>query len=559
MVITCDQCQARFRLADDKLKPEGTKVRCSKCRHVFTVHPPENSVPVEEAAGPGEFDRECDAGESPAAPPQEAPAPDAGEPAAAFDFGAPAAAAPPSGDEETFSFSVGGAEPGASEASPAPDAALDQDAAGMLDFDTTFAEVDEPQPVATGEFGEFSFAGEAGAGEDAGAFDFAAEALAAASDEFSFAAEPATTAEPEEFSFAVEPATAAEPATEGFSFDAEPAEDGLSEFSFETAAGETPAVAATVPAETFEFGDGGSFETSAPGQEPAFGDADALSWDQPDKPAGPSFDFDEPSFATEAPEKAAADQGGGLSFGEIDFSDDNEEAPPAFGDEPSFARPAVEPAGAPEVPPVPPPAPVPRPAAGRPPEDELPLPAPTARKNPLSRVLLALLLLLLILCGAGAYFYLLGGGDQVVERLVLKLKGEEPAAPTEQRIGLAISGSSYVANREAGQLLVIQGTATNNFAGARSAITVKGVLLDGGGNVLQQQTVFCGNYLSEDKLAGMPYAQIEEAMNNQFGDSLSNMNLKSGGTIRFTIVFRNPPRELANINVEVVDSKPGGL
>ena len=45
MIITCEQCQARFRMADEKLKPGGTKVRCSKCRHVFTVMPPE---PAEE-------------------------------------------------------------------------------------------------------------------------------------------------------------------------------------------------------------------------------------------------------------------------------------------------------------------------------------------------------------------------------------------------------------------------------------------------------------------------------------------------------------------------------
>ena len=50
---------------------------------------------------------------------------------------------------------------------------------------------------------------------------------------------------------------------------------------------------------------------------------------------------------------------------------------------------------------------------------------------------------------------------------------------------------------------------------------------------------------------------IEEAMNNQFGDSLSNMNVAAGASIPFTIVFRNLPEGIANINVEVVDSKPG--
>jgi hypothetical protein len=56
----------------------------------------------------------------------------------------------------------------------------------------------------------------------------------------------------------------------------------------------------------------------------------------------------------------------------------------------------------------------------------------------------------------------------------------------------------------------------------------------------------------------MSFSAIEEAMNNEFGDSLSNMNIASGGSIPFTIVFRNLPADIATINVEVVDSKPGG-
>ncbi|MDF1580770.1 MAG: zinc-ribbon domain-containing protein [Desulfuromonadales bacterium] len=40
MIIECPECQARFKLADEKIKPEGTKVRCSKCKHVFTVNAP---------------------------------------------------------------------------------------------------------------------------------------------------------------------------------------------------------------------------------------------------------------------------------------------------------------------------------------------------------------------------------------------------------------------------------------------------------------------------------------------------------------------------------------
>ena len=40
MIITCDECSTRFRLDESLLKDEGSKVRCSLCKHVFTAFPP---------------------------------------------------------------------------------------------------------------------------------------------------------------------------------------------------------------------------------------------------------------------------------------------------------------------------------------------------------------------------------------------------------------------------------------------------------------------------------------------------------------------------------------
>ncbi|MDT8317607.1 MAG: DUF3426 domain-containing protein [bacterium] len=37
MIIQCDECQAKFKLDDSKISDKGAKVRCSKCKHVFTV------------------------------------------------------------------------------------------------------------------------------------------------------------------------------------------------------------------------------------------------------------------------------------------------------------------------------------------------------------------------------------------------------------------------------------------------------------------------------------------------------------------------------------------
>ena len=37
MIIQCEQCLTKFKLDDTKVKAKGVKVRCAKCRHVFTV------------------------------------------------------------------------------------------------------------------------------------------------------------------------------------------------------------------------------------------------------------------------------------------------------------------------------------------------------------------------------------------------------------------------------------------------------------------------------------------------------------------------------------------
>ena len=55
MIIQCEKCQTKFRLDDSKVTDKGVKVRCAKCKHVFTVKSDEPSVadtPLSVAAAP---------------------------------------------------------------------------------------------------------------------------------------------------------------------------------------------------------------------------------------------------------------------------------------------------------------------------------------------------------------------------------------------------------------------------------------------------------------------------------------------------------------------------
>ena len=39
MIVTCEACDTRFRLDDERIPSEGVRVRCSCCRHGFFVSP----------------------------------------------------------------------------------------------------------------------------------------------------------------------------------------------------------------------------------------------------------------------------------------------------------------------------------------------------------------------------------------------------------------------------------------------------------------------------------------------------------------------------------------
>ncbi|MEJ5301297.1 MAG: DUF3426 domain-containing protein [Thermodesulforhabdaceae bacterium] len=50
MIVTCESCGTKFKIDPSKIKKDSVKVRCSKCRHVFTIDlsPPQEKVKKDE-------------------------------------------------------------------------------------------------------------------------------------------------------------------------------------------------------------------------------------------------------------------------------------------------------------------------------------------------------------------------------------------------------------------------------------------------------------------------------------------------------------------------------
>ena len=496
--------------------------------------------------------------------PAPAKAPGIAQPADALDFG-----------EISFEEEP----PSAGAAAPAG-AAADDLGFGEFSFDEEPAPAGAPEqaPAASDalDFGEFSFEEPAAAGAPVQA--------PAGSDAFDFS----------EFSFDEEPAQPA-------AGEAEPAAGGFGELSLEPSAkGPQPEPSGGIDA--LDFGDF-SFE-----EEPTAAKEEA-------SPGAPEFDFGDFTFSEEPPpvaeEPAAAEDFGSFSFEEEPKQKPAEPplegAGPAAGAMPGAAgeenvdaafipgvagvagavmgaaagQAAQRGGAAPEaaVPPVSSAASAAKPAEkessldfafGGLPEDfgedeELPPLGITSRRKGRSALTVTILVVsvLVILALSAAGIYVMKSGPEAMKKLdqygigfVADWFGIQ--SPEQGRITIKNPVASFHQNKEAGELFVVTGEAVNSFKEARASVQVKVNVYDKSGAVLMQKTAYCGNRLTNEQLATLPLEKIESIMNNQFGDSLSNLGIKPGQGIGFVVAMANVPKEAADFGVEVVGSTVAG-
>jgi len=529
MVIQCSSCNTRFKLADDKMKPGGVKVRCSKCKEVFTVMPPE------EEAAPAP------------APEEEQPAPTDGggaEESSGADWSDMAddtsSAEEESSDELSFGIDEDsfGDLPSDTEAETGGSstesftfgAAPDEQGDDNLSFDENSTEsgtdelsFDSP---AEEESSELSF--DEPTDEAAGgiSFDDATEA-SASDDEFGFD-EPVGEGTQDEISFDDTPANGSDVSEDDFGFDEPVGEGAQDEFSFD----DSPAEESTDEGLDFD-------------------------WDGSDAGGAPDdFDFEE-----------GGEEGGegGLDFSSISLEGQEEETgtPEPMMETP----PAVE---TPEEKPVS--AKGPNKGKG---SKKGRKKKKAKGKSPLRGLLVFILLILLLICGHGGLLIWKGywewQGDpmeminldvetvhlQVYKDLIAEVTGGEVAGPAVGNITVVNMNGRFIENGTSGTLFVIEGQVKNDFKEARSAIAVRGILYSQDGKPVMRKKVYCGNKLSDSELKSLPLAEINSRLDNQFGDSLSNLDVAAGASLPYSIVFSKLPADLAEFNVEVAESTPG--
>jgi predicted Zn finger-like uncharacterized protein len=567
MIVQCDQCSARFKLDDAKVTESGVKVRCSKCKYVFVVKKDGPSEETEIDSIMSGFDSGSSEGGDTALQSDAGNSGEALSPAtSAASVKSPPMPSPPteapSGDFD-FDFSEAPKQP-EPEPSEAP-AHTDEFDMGSFDF----GEEEEAEPQAVAQASTQNTVDEF----DSGAFTF---------NEEQSSAEPVTAPSSS--------ATQTELSTHGdFSFSEEPVQS----VSDNSAATQTPSsddmlLDFNESSETVsqEMG-GGTAEIDSAFSMDISGGAPVSAVPEPlsdttssttanaedlfaDFAADPSFGGDgtpsSPPVGGATPSQQTPSSAKGtqevehLDFGEFDFGDASKPAASsAKGGAVAGAAiagavaagAAVAAASSKNKPDL---AAAPDSATPATDEELPPLSIASRRKGgAMLPVAITAVVAIIILVLAGIGFYLFKGDLGGTKLSFLSgLLGKQQKEIEKISINNAVG--EFIVNKEAGELFVVAGDATNNFRKARASIQVKVTLLGPKGEVMQQKTAYCGNALNKEQLATLPLAKIEAAMNNQFGDSLANMSVQPGKGIPFVVVFSAPPKGATDFGVEVAGS-----
>ncbi|WP_243544366.1 DUF3426 domain-containing protein [Pseudodesulfovibrio tunisiensis] len=131
--------------------------------------------------------------------------------------------------------------------------------------------------------------------------------------------------------------------------------------------------------------------------------------------------------------------------------------------------------------------------------------------------------------------------------------GESPAERL-RKIELKNVKQYYVVNEKSGNLFVVEGKAVNRFSTPKERIRVEVALYDAQGNALATRDLLCGNVLSQFQLEVQTREEIEQGLQSEVGILSNNTFIRPGSAAPFMAVFFEPPAEVKEFMVKVVDA-----
>lgn len=163
-----------------------------------------------------------------------------------------------------------------------------------------------------------------------------------------------------------------------------------------------------------------------------------------------------------------------------------------------------------------------------------------------------LLLIIFGMLGYGAWRYMPRlGNDQ------LEAEASRIAHVSDQIKDISLHNVRQytVQSAKAGLLLVLEGRVINNFRSPREMVKIEAALYDKAGNRLESTQQLCGILVSKLQMQIWDASEIEAALDNELEAYAHNVNIASGTSVPFMVVFVNPPASVVSYGVHVVDAQ----
>jgi len=166
-------------------------------------------------------------------------------------------------------------------------------------------------------------------------------------------------------------------------------------------------------------------------------------------------------------------------------------------------------------------------------------------------------LVALLLAGVGYFGFTASGRNTIgsVAPGAAALWGGKPAEKAEARYEVKNVIGYYETGADGKRILVIKGQVTNLSAKERSGIRVVASILDGTGRPLAEQVVYAGNAVPGETLRKSDRQAAEKVFANRFGSGLANMNVGTGKSVPFMVVFFDAPGSIDSYKLEARDGE----
>ena len=138
----------------------------------------------------------------------------------------------------------------------------------------------------------------------------------------------------------------------------------------------------------------------------------------------------------------------------------------------------------------------------------------------------------------------------------LEPKQPAPQPPLKPVIDEPSIDGRFVSNKSAGDLFIVTGKIENPSNTAVSYIQVKGTLMTKDNTKAATLIAYCGNIISEETLKSGNISDITKQMGVKQGHQNTNVNIKPGASVMFMLVFSNLPEDLSNFTVALQGFEP---